>query len=395
MGNKKIKLFLPSKVNLYLSILEREKSSGLHFLNSIICPTSLADELEIELSNSFSGVKMELFFDKKLKKYIEILEKKGNISDIIDKSISTIKDNNNLAVKATNLYMSHSSSEITTGVFLKLKKKIPFGAGLGGGSVDAAGVLLGLNLLSENPLTKGEILDLARLIGTDVFAQLEFCLCEVSGVGDKVRRILKTDLKNTLLEHIGLVIISPGCVVRTVDAYKKIDELSNNTLDFLSFKEANNCLKELGFKAEKGHGNTHKFDSSYFLNSKKENIFKKQFNFDSMHNTFLTFYNKKYSSDGTNSAKDFEIFKSLLANSFDDVISSSYKEIKEARELLAKMNVKNSLITGSGSAICCYFPSYDLAARFSKELEDVKSCDWFISVARLLPDAFNWAVAKW
>jgi 4-diphosphocytidyl-2-C-methyl-D-erythritol kinase len=96
----------------------------------------------------------------------------------------TLSDEQNLAVCAAQLIRQHFA--ITQGIHIELYKRIPMAAGLGGGSSDAAAVLLALQQWWQLPLTASDLLDMAAALGSDVpfFLSGGLALCE--GRGERV-----------------------------------------------------------------------------------------------------------------------------------------------------------------------------------------------------------------
>jgi 4-diphosphocytidyl-2-C-methyl-D-erythritol kinase len=129
----------PAKLNLYLEVLGKRKD-GYHELHTLFHRISLCDTLVIKK-------RKEGFFLK---------------SDL--KELPT--DESNLITKAYRLLQSCFPD--LGGVDVKLKKKIPVGAGLGGGSSNAASFLLAMNCLYSLGLTSKRLLVMARQLGADV-----------------------------------------------------------------------------------------------------------------------------------------------------------------------------------------------------------------------------------
>ncbi len=104
---------------------------------------------------------------------------------IINCSAPGIK--NNIAQKAAELLLKEM--KIKNGVHISIKKNIPLSAGLGGGSADAAAVLIGLNALFNLNIHKDKLIELGAKLGADV----PFCLvggtARCLGVGDKIEKI--------------------------------------------------------------------------------------------------------------------------------------------------------------------------------------------------------------
>jgi 4-diphosphocytidyl-2-C-methyl-D-erythritol kinase len=131
----------PAKINLSLRVLGR-RSDGFHEIETFIAPISLCDEIKIEQRSG----KQEIAFR------------------CDDPSVP--KDEENLVVRAANAFFEET--KITCGVSIALKKTIPHGGGLGGGSSDAASTLLALNELFETNLPREALAKMAEMIGSDV-----------------------------------------------------------------------------------------------------------------------------------------------------------------------------------------------------------------------------------
>jgi len=133
-----IKEFAHAKINLALDVV-RKRKDGYHELQMIMVPIDLFDTLEFELADKIT------------------LE-------------SDISIENNAVIKAAKLMQTRFN--INKGVKIKLSKKIPIGAGLGGGSADIAATLRGLNQLWELNLELEDLEELALELGSDTL----FCL---------------------------------------------------------------------------------------------------------------------------------------------------------------------------------------------------------------------------
>lgn len=136
-----MQLWAPAKVNLSFKVNGR-RPDGFHEIETLMAPISLADRLTIEKS-----------------------QHGGEIDFSCDDSSLPIGEDN-LVVRAAKLFRERTG--ITTGVTIALEKNIPHGAGLGGGSSDAANTLRGLNELFEAGLPEQELMQLAAALGSDV-----------------------------------------------------------------------------------------------------------------------------------------------------------------------------------------------------------------------------------
>jgi len=188
---KKIKTISPAKINLTLEIIEK-MSSGFHGLRSVMMKTEkLFDE-------------MEIIFD----------EKKDSIKiSCDDKSIPT--DEKNICWKIAQNFFQISREKI--GLEIKIKKRIPALAGLGGGSSNGASVLLVLNEYFDNILNFKKMVEMAAEVGKDIpFFLLKEKSVYVSGAGEKMKPIANFPKLNFLL-------INPKGEIGTGWAYGELD----------------------------------------------------------------------------------------------------------------------------------------------------------------------------
>ena len=136
-----MQVLAPAKINLSLRVLGR-RSDGFHEIETLIAPISLSDEIKIERRSG-----------------------KHKIAFRCDDP-SVPKGEDNIVVRAAKVFFEET--KITNGVSIALKKTIPHGAGLGGGSSDAASTLLALNELFETNLPREALGRMAAMIGSDV-----------------------------------------------------------------------------------------------------------------------------------------------------------------------------------------------------------------------------------
>ena len=176
----------PAKINLFLEVLHR-LPDGYHELSSVIVPVDLYDELVFERTDN----QIELLCD--------------------DRDVPS--GDENLVMKAAKLL--RETCNVGAGVRINLKKNIPAGAGLGGGSSDAATTIMALNQIWDLDRPTEEMLSLARLIGADVPVFLYGVQAHVRGIGHKV-----SPIENNL-ERIRFVIAVPHFGVSTGAVYSR------------------------------------------------------------------------------------------------------------------------------------------------------------------------------
>jgi len=175
----------PAKINLSLRVLRR-RDDGFHEIESLMTRLpGLADEIRIEKADGFSFTCSN-----------PVLE----------------SGEDNLVVKAVRAF--ERASGISCRLSVHLEKRIPFGAGLGGGSSDAATTLLALNQWHDSPLKDSTLHQLAAELGSDVPFFLLDGPAQVYGRGE----IIKPAPAHASLP---LLLLKPGFGVATPDAYKR------------------------------------------------------------------------------------------------------------------------------------------------------------------------------
>src|SRR4030095_11978620 len=182
-----MQVLTPAKINLSLRVVGL-RSDGFHEIQTLIAPISLCDEVKIEQRSC-----------------------KQNIPFRCDDP-SVPKGEDNIVVCAANVFFQET--KVTNGVSIELKKKIPHGAGLGGGSSDAASTLLALNELFETNLPCEALAKMAETIGSDVpfFIFQSAAVCE--GRGELVS-------PTRLHEQLSVLLLKPEFGVPTQWAYSQ------------------------------------------------------------------------------------------------------------------------------------------------------------------------------
>lgn len=180
-----MQILAPAKINLSLRILNR-RSDGFHEIDTLISPISLYDKIDIEQQSRWIDFNCD------------------------DPTLSSGDDN--LVVRAAKLFLERA--QIKSGVSIKLHKKIPHGAGLGGGSSDAAATLRGLNELFKTKLSRQELAKLGTTIGSDVSFFLFESAAVCKGRGEIVE---PTKLKKKL----SILLLKPGFAVSSAWAYSR------------------------------------------------------------------------------------------------------------------------------------------------------------------------------
>lgn len=182
-----------AKLNLTLDITGL-RPDGYHLLDMVVQSLDLADT--VTLSPNESG-KLTLRTNEK-----ELPE-----------------DARNIAYKAALLFYK-TWGRACEGLKITLKKRIPLSAGLGGGSADAAAVLLGLNRLHMGPFTKDQLEDMALELGADVPLCMTGGTLEAEGIGG-----ILSPLPD--LPDCWFVLVRPGEKPSTGEMYRRYDVLES------------------------------------------------------------------------------------------------------------------------------------------------------------------------
>lgn len=179
-----------AKLNLTLDVLGK-REDGYHDLQSVMQTISVRDDIEIDVGTG--------------KPWVLKCDKEG---------VPT--DESNLAWKAAKIYLDAMKKD-PDGLEIRITKRIPSQAGMGGGSADAAAVLRALNRHYGEPLSIFALAELGAQVGSDV----PFCtICGtamVEGRGERIRKL--PDMPDCVF-----VICKPDFSASTPELYKKLDE---------------------------------------------------------------------------------------------------------------------------------------------------------------------------
>ena len=179
----------PAKTNLHLSILGK-REDGFHEIDTRMVRLSLADELALSWT----------------------------VDDRVELSCSdeTLPlGEENLAVKAVRALESHTGKQFS--ISIDLQKNIPSGAGLGGGSSDAAAVLRAINEMGALEISVDDLAKVGAEVGSDVPFFVYNQSCDCRGRGEIVEPVSET------LERLPVVLIKPGFEISATWAYQHLE----------------------------------------------------------------------------------------------------------------------------------------------------------------------------
>lgn len=206
-----MKILSPAKINLFLQITGK-RSDGYHNLVTLMCCIKLYDTISI------------------------IFGSKETTVTCPDPNVP--EDRTNLACKAADLFFKKVNRH--EGVKISIEKRIPVSAGLGGGSSNAASVLLELNRHYQYPFSPEELIKMGLSIGADVPFFLFRRPAIATGIGEKL------EAYHGLVPY-NILLVYPGFGVATADIY------NNLNLRLTKCKKINiyALLKQRGFDAER------------------------------------------------------------------------------------------------------------------------------------------------
>ena len=268
-----------AKINLTLKI-GRKGKGGLHEIESIMHPIELFDSL------SFEKIEQD-----------EVIIMSNNPS---------IMNKDNLVHKAA--IMLKKRYGVKSGVKATIEKNIPLGAGLGGGSANAASALIALNSMWKLKMDARKLSQAAFELGSDVPFFLSGKPALVTGAGEKVKLIPS-------YPKINAVIVNPGFQVSTKWAYDSYE------------KNKRKLPKHKTISAQ----------------------------------AYVKLMQKK----------DVEGMADHLHNDFTEVIAKKYKVVKDIRQLMNKYGALNSCLSGSGPTVYGLFSSIYTAREAYFKLKDI------------------------
>ena len=258
----------PAKVNLYLEIAGK-RDDGYHDIVSIMQMVSLFDFISIRFLKSATGFDIA-----------------GNFP---------FRESENTIWNAYNIFQKRFG--LKGGLEVSVQKRIPIGAGLGGGSSDAASVLCCLNLLLDRPLHEEDLRGIGLEVGSDIPFFIGSAAALVTGRGEKVAPLRsRSDFK--------IVLVYPGFPIVTRKAYEWYD----GTKDY----------------------NSEKLSTSHL--------------------------SKKNPKELSTEYETADIPNWTFKNSFEGVIFQKFPELNEIRSSFREMGAVHCGVSGSGSTIMGVFP---------------------------------------
>ncbi|MBN2041005.1 MAG: 4-(cytidine 5'-diphospho)-2-C-methyl-D-erythritol kinase [Spirochaetes bacterium] len=285
-----------AKVNLHLEVLNK-RSDFYHNIFSFNASLDLFDRLTFKRLIAFNRKSGDMSID--------IQPEGGEYPDII----LSVRNEDNLITKAIQAYLERigKSASVTVAV----EKNIPAGAGLGGGSSDAAATLRLINsYFSEN--NEGIPETELRQIGAEIGADVPYCLSGGFAVCEGIGEIIE-NFEGKL--NYWIIVINSGIIVNTAKAYSALGRTASP-----AFTE-----KEIIYKKE---------------------LFREGLSFGELGR-----------------------FKQILKNDFEESVFNMYPELKKIKGNLTEFLPDYATMTGSGSSIIGLFKEREKAEAAAKKLK--------------------------
>lgn len=179
-----------AKINLTLDVGER-RYDGFHRLESVFCEIGIADVITIERSTRL-GIHLT-----------------NNLPFLKN-------DPTNIVYRAAEAFLHRAN--IMPELRINLEKNIPVQGGMGGGSGNAATVLLALNEMYDHPFSYEALVDMSLALGSDVPYFLKGGVTRVAGIGERMTAL--PDITDLLV-----LVVHPGVGISTAWAYKELDKV--------------------------------------------------------------------------------------------------------------------------------------------------------------------------
>ncbi len=210
----------PAKINWTLDILGR-RADGYHLMDMLMQTVEMSDTLWLDMADTLT---------------LEGIQSDALADDFSGDSFSApavVYDESNLVFQAA--LRLQERYKIRFGARMRLEKRIPSGAGMGGGSADAAAALVGLNELWGLGLTRDELLRVGLTLGADVPFMLTGGLARVGGIGEVISPLFPAP-------EIWLVLIKPCGGLSTREIFHAFDAQDAGTLTRPRTAEAQKAL---------------------------------------------------------------------------------------------------------------------------------------------------------
>ena len=333
-----------AKANIFLTVPGR-LINGYHLIRTVIVPLYLCDEVIIEVKDgeAAGGEPVRIIcttnYSDALKKHLASHAVGADKKPLSAALTEPLNSDSNICIRAARLLINRLG--LKKSVAITLNKQVPIGAGLGGGSADAAAVIVGLTRLSGADLSLSELCKLGATLGADVPAAILSRPVIVYGSGGltlDLSQCLKPEFAH-FITACGVVIVKPPYPVMTGEAYAGLghqpelpDELAWSD-DFKSDPRAMRLLSKIAavesLSPDQGCENSKELTSP---------------------------------GDGGNSLSRQELF----SNDFETSVFGRHPDLGRLARILTGGGAIHAFLAGSGSSIVGLFQSPAEAEQWAK-----------------------------
>jgi 4-diphosphocytidyl-2-C-methyl-D-erythritol kinase len=287
---KTIKLKAPAKINLTLEVLRR-LPNGFHEVRFTMARiNNIYDEISITFYPKKEGISVE------------------------SSNNGIPLDERNICFKVAKKFFEKAKK--SAGIKIYIKKNIPVGAGLGGGSSDGAAVLKILNKYFNSPLSEKQLMEIGSEVGKDIpffFSSQDVSFVE--GMGEKISETVK-------FPKINILLVNPGIHISTKHAYERLSPIIEKI-------------------------------------KRKENVSRKMM--------------------AATKKKDASLIARYLYNDFEIILEKEQSIIKEIKDELIKLGALGALMTGSGSTVFGIFKNRKEILAAKRKMK-IKYPDFFVEI---------------
>jgi 4-diphosphocytidyl-2-C-methyl-D-erythritol kinase len=203
----------PAKINLYLRICGR-RDDGYHLLDSAVIFTAFGDRINLTPATTDSLTITGAFADALI----------NQTPDNQTSANPTVPHASSLNLCMQALAAFRDAGGVIAPLAITLDKRIPVGAGLGGGSADAAAILRALNANADHPVTSATLNALAASLGADIPACLRAHSLRMTGIGDQITPLaLATTAPSVTDTSISVLLANPMIPLATADVFRTLN----------------------------------------------------------------------------------------------------------------------------------------------------------------------------
>ena len=315
-----MKEYAPAKINLFLDVI-RKREDGYHDLGTVFQTVDAGDTLTLEARND--GV-ITLEYNQ--------LQDYPKESDLVYKAAVALKNYAVGMVSGSENSPEEKQQAENLGADLYLEKVMPLGAGLGGGSADAAATLRGLNRLWNLNLSATTLEEIGAKLGADVPFLVRGGTAFAEGIGERLT--FKSPLQLSGDEH--LLIATPLDAVPTKDAYAGVPKSGPDRW------EAYKAIYNSKFKIQNDGGGATSNEVC------------------------------AASRLGTVSGNEIDQLADLITfNAFETSVFPKHPLVASMKEEFVKLGARATLMSGSGASVFGIFPSRESAERASEALKSI------------------------